>query len=136
MFATIIGRLSAGEDLSRAEMTDCVQTIMQGTCEENEIGLFLMALRAKGETVEEVAGAAAAMRSVMTTIASDRDPLVDTCGTGGSGMNFFNISTAAAFVTAACGVAVAKHGNRGITSKSGSADVLRELGVNIESTLR
>src|SRR5207253_2626587 len=98
-----------------------------------EIGLFLTALRAKGETVEEVAGAASALRAHMTPIKSNRSALLDTCGTGGDRSGTFNISTAAALVAAAAGVPVAKHGNRSMTSRSGSADVLEVLGVNVEA---
>jgi anthranilate phosphoribosyltransferase len=94
---------------------------------------LLLALREKGEAVEEIAGAAAALRQHMTRIHSRRDELLDTCGTGGDGTRTFNISTAAALVAAAAGVAVAKHGNRRITSACGSADVLAALGVNIEA---
>jgi anthranilate phosphoribosyltransferase len=90
-------------------------------------------LRAKGETADEIAGAARAMRKHMTPIRTSRTGLVDTCGTGGIGSDLFNISTAAAIVAAAAGVPIAKHGNRSVTSKSGSADVLRELGVNVDA---
>ncbi len=93
------------------------------------------ALRAKGETFAEIAGAAKAMRQHMTAIRTHRRGLLDTCGTGGDGSRTFNISTAAALVTAATGVSVAKHGNRAMTSRSGSADVLAALGVNIEADL-
>src|SRR5205085_3491672 len=105
---------------------------MQGKCSEGEIGLLLTSLRAKGETVDEIAGAALAMRRHMTPIRTKRTGLLDTCGTGGNNSATFNISTAAAIVTAAAGVPVAKHGNRSITSRTGSADVLAELGVNVE----
>ena len=101
--------------------------------EEGHVARLLTALHRKGETVTEVAGAAAAMRQRMTPIRSARPDLIDTCGTGGDGSKTFNISTAAALVTAAAGVPVAKHGNRGITSRSGSADVLAALGVNIDA---
>jgi anthranilate phosphoribosyltransferase len=125
--------LAQGNDLSSDQVTEAVDLIMQGKCPEAEIAVFLSALRAKGETCEEVAGAARAMRRHMTRIQSSRAGLVDTCGTGGDGSGTFNISTAAALVTAAAGVPVAKHGNRRITSKSGSADVLADLGVNVEA---
>lgn len=128
-----IARIQAGQSLSMDEMATVVDTIMQGQLDEDSIAEFLLALRAKGETVEEIAGAAQAMRRHMTPIRTKRSNLLDTCGTGGDGSQTFNISTAAALVTAACGVPVAKHGNRGMTSRSGSADVLAELGVNIEA---
>jgi anthranilate phosphoribosyltransferase len=108
---------------------------MSGSCDEGQMGLFLTALAAKGETAEEVAGAARAMRAHMTPIRSRIDKLLDTCGTGGGGSDVFNISTTAAIVIAAAGVPVAKHGNRSVTSRSGSADVLAELGVNIQANV-
>jgi anthranilate phosphoribosyltransferase len=116
-------------------MTSAVEAIVSGQCAEGEIGLFLTGLRARGETAEEIAGAATALRNAMTPIRSNHAQLVDTCGTGGDRSGTFNISTAAALVTAAAGVPVAKHGNRSVTSRSGSADVLAELGVNIEAPL-
>ena len=134
-FTSLLGRLSAGDDLSRDEMTDAISQIMSGGCSEAQIALLLTALRAKGETVDEVAGAAAALRRHMTPIRSRHEKLLDTCGTGGSGSTIFNVSTTAALVIAAAGVPVAKHGNRGVTSKSGSADVLAALGVNIEASV-
>jgi anthranilate phosphoribosyltransferase len=109
--------------------------IMAGEVADAEVGLFLTALGAKGETVEEMAGAASCLRSHMARIRSTRNDLLDTCGTGGDGAGTFNISTAAALVAAAAGAAVAKHGNRSMTSRSGSADVLAELGVNVDATL-
>ena len=136
MLTELIGRVSAGEDLSMDEMSNAIHLIMQGSCEEETIGLLLMALKAKGETIDEVAGAADAMRRHMTKINSDHDDLLDTCGTGGSGRGTFNISTASAIVTAAAGVPVAKHGNRAMSSNTGSADVLAELGVNIEASVQ
>ena len=134
-FNSLLGRISAGEDLSSFEMTDAMSLVMTGGCSEQQIAMLLTALRAKGETVEEVAGAAAAMRKHMTAIRSRHEHLLDTCGTGGGGSSTFNISTSAALVIAAAGVPVAKHGNRSVTSKSGSADVLSALGVNIEASV-
>jgi anthranilate phosphoribosyltransferase len=131
----LIGRATAGEDLGRQEIADAFDGIMEGSWSDEQIALLLTALHHKGETVEEIAGAAEAMRRHMTKIHSDRPDLLDTCGTGGDGSGTFNISTAAAIVTAAAGVAIAKHGNRSITSKTGSADVLRELGVNVEASV-
>jgi anthranilate phosphoribosyltransferase len=133
MLTTFTQRISSGESLSFDEMSSVLDEIMQGKCAAAEIGPFLLALRAKGEAVDELAGAAAAMRRHMTPIRSSRPDLVDTCGTGGGGKGTFNISTAAALVAAAAGAAVAKHGNRKITSKTGSADVLAALGVNIDA---
>lgn len=132
---SVIGMLAAGEDLSLETMTETMSVIMQGKCRPEEIGLFLTGLAMKGETVAEIAGAAAAMRRHMRPIRSSRSGLVDTCGTGGDASRTFNISTAAALITAAAGVPVAKHGNRAATSTSGSADVLAELGVNIGADL-
>jgi anthranilate phosphoribosyltransferase len=129
----LLQRLARGENLSQAEVTQVVDTIMQGGCAEDDIAALLLALREKGETVEEIAGAARALRRHMTPIRTSRTGLLDTCGTGGDRSGTFNISTAAALVTAAGGVPVAKHGNRSITSKSGSADVLAALGVNIDA---
>jgi anthranilate phosphoribosyltransferase len=134
-FTTLLGRLAAGEDLTAGEMTEAMGAIMSGDRPKGEIGLFLTSLAAKGETAEEVAGAARALRAHMTPIRSRYDRLLDTCGTGGGGSNLFNVSTTAALVIAATGVPVAKHGNRSITSRSGSADVLAELGVNIAATI-
>jgi len=129
----LLGRVSAGEDLSREEMATAIGQVMTGAWSESQIGLLLTALAAKGETVAEVAGAATAMRENMTPIRSHHEKLLDTCGTGGGGSTTFNISTSAALVIAAVGVPLAKHGNRSVTSKSGSADVLAELGVNIQA---
>ena len=134
-FESLLGLVSAGEDLTRAQMHAAITQVMTGSCSEGQIGLLLTALAAKGETVAELAGAAAAMRGQMTPIRSRHSKLLDTCGTGGGGSSTFNISTTAALVIAAAGVPLAKHGNRSITSKSGSADVLAELGVNIEANV-
>ena len=128
-----IAKVGAGESLSQEEMAEAINFVMQGRCEEDQIRSLLLALADKGETVEEIAGAATAMRAHMTPLQSSRQDLVDTCGTGGDGSGTFNISTAAALVAAGAGIAVAKHGNRKITSKTGSADVLVELGINIEA---
>jgi anthranilate phosphoribosyltransferase len=134
-FTSLLGRLSAGENLDRAAMTAAMTHIMSGAADEGAIGLFLTTLSAKGETAEEVAGAAAAMRAHMTPIRSRHARLLDTCGTGGGGSELFNVSTTAALVIAAAGTPVAKHGNRSVTSRSGSADVLAELGVNIDADI-
>jgi anthranilate phosphoribosyltransferase len=115
------------------DMTAVIDRIMRGECDEKRIAMLLTALHHKGESVEEVAGAAAALRRHMTRIPTRRTRLLDTCGTGGDGSGSFNISTAAALVAAGAGAAVAKHGNRAMTSKTGSADVLAVLGVNVEA---
>jgi anthranilate phosphoribosyltransferase len=133
--ATLLGRVSGGENLTFDEMSDAINGMMAGKWSDAQMGLLLVGLAAKGETVEEVAGAAAAMRSHMTPIRSRHEVILDTCGTGGGGSKTFNVSTTAAIVAAAAGVPVAKHGNRSITSNSGSADVLAELGVNINATI-
>ncbi|HEY4309733.1 MAG TPA: anthranilate phosphoribosyltransferase [Pirellulales bacterium] len=133
MIEETLGRIAGGEDLSVEDTSRAVEAIMLGLCSDAEIGLFLSGLRLKGETVQEIAGAAAAMRRHMTPIRTSRQGVIDTCGTGGDGSRTFNISTAAAIVTAAAGVPVAKHGNRRVTSTCGSADVLAVLGVNIEA---
>jgi len=117
------------------EMAAVMDVVMRGQVPGPEIAAFLTALHEKGETVQEVAGAAAALRRHMAPIRSTHHDLIDTCGTGGDRSGTFNISTAAALVTAAAGGHVAKHGNRGVTSRSGSADVLAELGVNIEADI-
>ena len=131
-----LGRLASGENLSIDQMQRAVEDIMEGRLSDGEIALLLTGLRMKGETISEIAGAAAALRKYMTPIRTRVDGLLDTCGTGGDRSGTFNISTAAAIVTAAAGVPVAKHGNRSVTSRSGSADVLEALGVNIEADVR
>jgi anthranilate phosphoribosyltransferase len=123
--------LQQRENLPREEMRAAFTRIMQGAESEDELAQFLTALHEKGETADEIAGAAEVMRSVMTRLPTQRTVVVDTCGTGGTGSKIFNVSTAAAIVTAAAGIAVAKHGNRSVTSVSGSSDVLTALGVNI-----
>lgn len=117
--------------LSEAEMAECMKEIMEGKATDAQIGSFLTALRIKGETVEEITGAARIMREKATTIKAP-EGVLDTCGTGGDMSNTFNISTTTAIVVAAAGVPVAKHGNRSVSSQSGSADVLEALGVKID----
>ena len=122
------------KDLSSQEMTDVMRLIMTGEATPAQIGGFLIGLRMKGETVDEVAAAAAVMRELSTRVDVSGPHLVDTCGTGGDASGSFNISTASAIVTAAAGARVAKHGNRSVSSKSGSADVLEAAGVNLDLT--
>lgn len=135
LIATAIGRLSARENLSFEEMRMVIDHVMLGDLSESEIALLLTAIKEKGETTDELAGAAAAMRMHMTPIRHHRENVIDTCGPGGHSSGTFNISTAAAIVAAAAGLPVAKHGNRSITSKTGSADALAALGVNIHATV-
>ncbi|MDE0443317.1 MAG: anthranilate phosphoribosyltransferase [Gammaproteobacteria bacterium] len=128
-----LGTLVAGRNLDRNDTRSVFDTIMAGEATPAQIAGVLIGLKAKGETVEEITGAAEAMRAVSTKVDVDVPNLVDTCGTGGSGAaKRFNISTAAAFVAAAAGAHVAKHGNRGASSASGSADVLEAAGANVE----
>jgi anthranilate phosphoribosyltransferase len=127
-----LSQLLDGKNLSRAETRGVMDTIMTGGATPAQIGGFLIALRLKGETADEIAGAAEAMRDHVIPVHPARDDLVDTAGTGGDGGRTFNISTAAALVAAAAGAGVAKHGNRSVSSESGSADVLEELGFNLE----
>ncbi len=122
------------QDLSQDQMQQAITWMLAGMVPDEEIGQLLLALRHKGESVSELVGAVRAMRMVMTPIRSSQTGLLDTCGTGGDGAKTFNISTAAAIVAAAAGASVAKHGNRKITSATGSADVLSELGVKIDAT--
>jgi anthranilate phosphoribosyltransferase len=132
--STLLGQVAGGGNLSFDETSAAIDAIMRGQWTDDQIGLLLTALAAKGETVDEIAGAAQAMRRHMTPIRSRHPEVLDTCGTGGGGSAMFNVSTTAAIVAAAAGVPVAKHGNRSITSRSGSADVLAELGVNINAS--
>lgn len=127
-----IAKAAAGEDLTADEAHGIIGLIMSGETTDAQIGALLIALRIKGETVDEIAGAAKAMREKATRITTSRTDLVDTCGTGGDHSGTFNISTATAFVVAGAGLCVAKHGNRAATSECGSADVLSALGVNID----
>ena len=120
------------KDLNESEMLDVMNSIMTGQTTDAQIGAFLVGLSMKGETIEEITASAKVMRSLATSVElSSTEYLVDTCGTGGDGLGLFNISTASAFVVAAAGGKVAKHGNRSISSKSGSADVLEEAGINL-----
>jgi anthranilate phosphoribosyltransferase len=127
-----LNRLLDGSSLERAEARSVMDEIMRGDATPAQIGGFLVALRLKGETADEIAGCAEAMRAHVLRVTPDRDDLVDTCGTGGDGGRTFNISTAAAIVAAAAGAAVAKHGNRAVSSASGSADVLEALDFSLE----
>ena len=128
----LLVRLIQGDDMSSAETERLFGQLMDGEVGEMITAALLTALAAKGEAVQEIAGAAAAMRRRLIGIPTQRTDVVDTCGTGGDGKGTFNISTAAAIVAAAAGVPVAKHGNRSVSSQSGSADVLEALGVEIE----
>jgi anthranilate phosphoribosyltransferase len=128
-----IAKVAAGKSLSQEEAAEAFDLVMSGAATPVQIGALLMGLRARGETVEEIAGAARAMRAKVLTVRAP-EGAIDTCGTGGDGKGTFNISTCAAYVVAGAGVPVAKHGNRAISSRSGSADVLKELGVNIEAS--
>jgi anthranilate phosphoribosyltransferase len=148
MIRKAIARVVERDDLSEAEMIEVMDQVMSGEATPAQIAAFITALRMKGETVEEITGAARVMRdralpirvgkSVLgmdrDDINLDRETILDTCGTGGSGTNSFNISTTVAFVVSACGVKVAKHGNRAVSSSCGSADVLEALGVNLNIT--
>ncbi|MFC3852482.1 anthranilate phosphoribosyltransferase [Salinispirillum marinum] len=129
-----LARVAEHGHLDQDEMQTVMRQIMTGECTPAQIGAFLMGLRLNGESLEEITGAATVMRELSTKIAVDTNGLVDTCGTGGDGQNLFNISTGAAFVVAAAGGRVAKHGNRGVSSSSGSADVLEAAGVNLNLT--
>jgi anthranilate phosphoribosyltransferase len=124
----------AKQDLTESEMASVMEAIMTGGATDAQIGGFLVALRMKGETIDEITGAARVMRQLATKVEIKADNLVDTCGTGGDGANIFNVSTASAFVVAAAGGQVAKHGNRSVSSSTGSADVLEAAGVNLSLT--
>lgn len=131
MIKEAINMLVNGINLSESETADCIREIMEGKAADSQIGAFLAALRIKGETVEEITGAAKIMRDKAAHIKAP-EGVLDTCGTGGDMSHTFNISTTTAFVVAAAGVPVAKHGNRAVSSKSGSADVLEALGIKID----
>ncbi|MEE9552411.1 MAG: anthranilate phosphoribosyltransferase [Gammaproteobacteria bacterium] len=127
-----IQHITNGDHLNKDDMREVMRNIMTGECTAAQIAGFLIGLRMKGETIDEIAAAAEVMRELATKVMTNKDHLVDTCGTGGDGTNTFNISTTSAFVAAAAGANVAKHGNRSVSSKSGSADVLEAAGVKLE----
>ncbi|TJY44340.1 anthranilate phosphoribosyltransferase [Cohnella pontilimi] len=127
-----LGAIMEGRDLTRDEAFGIMTTIMRGEATPAQIGAIIMALRMKGEGVDEITGFAEAMRSFSNRVTTENHDLLDTCGTGGSGIHKFNISTASAIIAAAAGARVAKHGNRAMSGKAGSADVLEALGVNIQ----
>ena len=133
MFREKIKKIVQGNDLSEIEMSFMINEILSGNMTDAQIGAFMVALASKGETFEELAGAATAMRRKALRIQVSSPAVVDTCGTGGDGLQTFNISTTAAFVVAGCGVTVAKHGNRSVSSKCGSADLLESLGVKLNT---
>ncbi len=133
MIQEAIAKAIEGTSLTEAEAVEVMNGIMSGDATPAQIGAFLVAFRLKGETIDEVTGFARVMREKATRIECRAYPIVDTCGTGGDGKHTFNISTAAAFVAAAAGAFIAKHGGRAASSKAGSADVLTALGVNIET---
>jgi anthranilate phosphoribosyltransferase len=133
MFRDYLSQIIQRQNLSESQMADMMDTVLTGNATEAQIGAMMAALATKGETFEELAGAARAMRKNARRIQATGAPVVDTCGTGGDGLNTFNISTTTAFVVAGAGVTVAKHGNRSVSSKCGSADVLESLGIKLET---
>ena len=132
MIKEALSKIVSGSNLTSAEAREVMREIMHGQATLSQIGAFLTALRMKGETADEIAGCALAMRESAIAVKPKRNQLVDTCGTGGDGSGTFNISTTVAFVAAGAGLAVAKHGNRSVSSRCGSADLLQALGVNLE----
>lgn len=131
MIKDYLEKITSGNNLTIEEAYNAMSNIMNGLCNNSQIAGFLLALKTKGETPEEVAGFVKAMRDKSIKINSPNENVIDVCGTGGDGSNTFNISTAAAFVVAGSGIKVAKHGNKSVSSKCGSADVLTKLGINI-----
>ncbi len=132
MFTEYLNKIIQGNNLTDTQMAEMLLQIFSGDIPNTQIAAFMAALATKGETFEELAGAAQAMRKKAVKIHCNASTVIDTCGTGGDGLNTFNISTTTAFVVAGCGISVAKHGNRSISSKCGSADVLEALGVNLD----
>ncbi|MFZ1986458.1 MAG: anthranilate phosphoribosyltransferase [Desulfatitalea sp.] len=133
MFKSYLKQIIQRQNLTAEQMADMMNTVLTGQATEAQIGAMMAALATKGETFEELAGAAQAMRRTARRIQAVGSPVVDTCGTGGDGAQTFNISTTTAFVVAGCGVTVAKHGNRAVSSKCGSADVLEALGIKLNT---
>jgi anthranilate phosphoribosyltransferase len=135
VFKDVLSQLLERQDLTQDNMLAVMRQVMSGELTSAQIAAFLIALRAKGETVDEIAAAAMVMRELSTKVAiQDTEHLIDTCGTGGDGIQTFNVSTVCAFVAAAAGAKVAKHGGRSVSSTCGSADVLEVLGVNVNQT--
>jgi anthranilate phosphoribosyltransferase len=134
MFREYLTKIIGGKNLNQSEMSEMISMIFSGEVTDSQVGAFMAALATKGETFEELAGAAQAMRRKALRIEAPGQTVVDTCGTGGDGANTFNISTTTAFVVAGCGVTVAKHGNRSVSSQCGSADLLENLGINLSTT--
>ncbi|WP_067519735.1 anthranilate phosphoribosyltransferase [Endozoicomonas ascidiicola] len=129
-----INRIVQNLDLTRQEMIEVMQHIMTGQCTDSQIAAFLVGMRMKSETVEEITGAATVMRELATPVQVNANHLVDIVGTGGDDANLFNVSSASSFVCAAAGASVAKHGNRSVSSSSGSADLLEQAGINLNVT--
>ncbi|MCC4270919.1 anthranilate phosphoribosyltransferase [Marinobacter nauticus] len=127
-----LNRIASNLDLSRDEMKDVMRIVMNGEATDAQIGAFLMGLRLKSETIDEITGATEVMRELATKVSINASPLVDIVGTGGDGANLFNVSSASSFVVAAADGFVAKHGNRGVSSKSGSADLIEKAGINLD----
>ncbi|MGO1500188.1 MAG: anthranilate phosphoribosyltransferase [Marinobacter sp.] len=126
-----LNRVAENLDMSREEMKHIMRTVMNGEATDAQIGALLMGLRTKSETVDEITGAVEVMRELVSGVTINAEPLVDIVGTGGDGANLFNVSSASAFVVAAAGGFVAKHGNRAVSSKSGSADLIEQAGINL-----
>ncbi len=133
-FKEFLAFVADGGSLSREQAEGAFEIIMSGAATPSQMGGFLMGLRVRGETVDEIAGAARVMRAKAIHVEAP-DGAIDTCGTGGDASGTYNVSTGAALIAAACGVPVAKHGNRALSSKAGSADVMSALGVNIEADM-
>ena len=131
---TAIAKVAERQDLSTEAMKDVMRVIMQGEATDAQIGGFLVGLRMKGETIDEITGAVEVMRELVTGVTINASPVVDIVGTGGDGANLFNVSTAATFVIAGAGGHVAKHGNRSVSSRSGSSDLLDQAGLRLEMT--